>query len=130
MATNNERATQEREGRTFTYGLAADAAINAGAMVMIVGGLATQGAAIVGAVSVGKAVASAHADDGDALVEAKLGCFGYANSSTDPVGDEHIGEDCFIVDDETVSATDGGGSLSRAGKVREVAGNTVWVHFD
>jgi hypothetical protein len=63
-------------------------------------------------------------------VEAQLGCFAFANSSTDALDDTDVGSDCFIEDDETVSKTNDGGARSRAGKVREIDGNQVWVAFN
>lgn len=129
MATTNERATQERSGESFVYDVADDAVINRGAMVMLVAGMATAGAVAAGAVCVGMAKHSAYHADGDLSVEAQLGCFAFANSSTDPLDDADVGSDCFIEDDETVSKTDDGGARSRAGKVREIDGNQVWVAF-
>lgn len=129
MATTNERATQEREARIFQFGLANGAAINAGAMIMLIGGLATQGAASANAICVGVAKNSAHDDDGDLNVDAKLGCFLFRNSATDPIANTAVGSDCFIEDDETVAASDSGNTLSVAGKIRSVDGGAVWVEF-
>lgn len=52
---------------------------------------------------------------GDAKVNVRRGTFQFDNS--DAAG---IGADCYLVDDETVTTTDGGGARSKAGVVRDI----------
>ena len=127
MGTSNERATVERQGRTFTHDLDGGFTILRGTIAMLVAGKARPGAPAAGAICIGIAKASVY--DGDPSVDADLGCFSLANSSTDPLGDADVGSDCFIEDNEAVAKTDGGGTLSKAGRVREIDGNAVWVEF-
>jgi hypothetical protein len=47
------------------------------------------------------------------------------NDGTNPVTRAHINQDCFIVDDETVSSDNTG--TSRAGTVFDVSDAGVWV---
>ena len=129
MGTSNERATVERQGRTFTHELGAGAEILRGTMVMLVAGKAQAGAAAVGASCVGIAKATVAIDEGDLSVDADLGCFSMANSPTDPLAGADVGSDCFIEDNDTIAKTDGAGTLSKAGRVREIDGNAVWVEF-
>lgn len=64
---------------------------------------------------------------GDLNVRVKSGIFRFANDGVDTVPATQVGEDCFIVDDETVAATNGGATRSTAGRVYEVDADGVWV---
>jgi hypothetical protein len=56
--------------------------------------------------------------------------FKFKNSAGDPVGQANLGKTCYIVDDETVSATNAGGNTqSAAGKVLGVDSDGVWVEM-
>lgn len=63
----------------------------------------------------------------DETVEAESGVFKWANSAGDAIAATQEGQDCFIEDDQTVAATDGVGTLSRAGIVYKVESDGVWV---
>lgn len=130
MATSGERNTTEREGRVFSHQLAAQEAINRGAMVVLDSGVAKPGFVAAALVCVGVAQASAATADGDTAVNAKLGTFLFANSATDACDEADIGKPCFIEDDETVGATDGGGTRSKAGILRAIEGGNCWVEFN
>lgn len=53
------------------------------------------------------------------------------SAGADLIALKDIGADCFAVDDETVSLTDGGaGARARAGKIHDVTAEGVWVWFD
>lgn len=127
--TSGERNTIERQGRKFSYPLEAGASINRGTMVVLAAGKAKAGLTAVNLICVGMAQQSASIAEGDEVVQAKLGTFLFANSTTDALADAHVGSDCFIEDDETVAATDGGGTRSRAGTFRGFEGGAVWVEF-
>ena len=64
---------------------------------------------------------------GDLNVRVKSGIFRFANEGTDMVLAAQVGEDCFIFDDGTVAATNGGATRSTAGRVYEVDADGVWV---
>lgn len=62
-------------------------------------------------------------------VEVEEGTFAWKNSGGDAILITQIGEVCYIEDDETVSATNGGGTQSAAGIVRDVDTDGVWVEM-
>ena len=91
------------------------------------------GAVPTGCIGVGRAeeaVDNTGGAAGDLTVKWRAGVFLMANASGDLVaaGDEDAA--CFIADDQTVAATDGSGTRSKAGAVDEVTGEGVWVRFD
>lgn len=49
------------------------------------------------------------------------------STSTDQIAAADIGKLCFLVDDQTVAKTDGGGTRSIAGVIEEVDSQGVWV---
>jgi hypothetical protein len=63
--------------------------------------------------------------------EVMVGVFGtFSNSAaSDQITNADCGSDCYIVDDQTVAKTSGGGTPSVAGKVWAVEGNGVWIKF-
>ena len=129
MSTTGERNTLEREGRVFSHALAANTSINKGAMVVLDAGAAKPGFANNAVVAVGIAEHSAATADGATHIRCKLGTFLFVNSVADPVEAADVGSPCFIVDDETVAASDGAGTRSKAGTVRSLDGGGVWVEF-
>lgn len=65
---------------------------------------------------------------GSTNVRFRQGVFKFNNSSAgDAIAIADIGDDCYIVDDETVAKTDGSSSRSRAGKVIDVVSDGVFV---
>jgi hypothetical protein len=60
-------------------------------------------------------------------IEVESGIFKFANSGGDPIPITQEGQDCFIEDDQTVAATDGTSTRSRAGIVYKVETDGVWV---
>lgn len=67
---------------------------------------------------------------GEILVDYERGRFRYMNSiSTDLITRAQIGQDCYVVDDQTVAKTNGGGTRSIAGIVDDVDSVGVWVRF-
>ncbi len=69
--------------------------------------------------------------DGAVIVPIKKGVQGpFVNSgSTDAITRAQIGLDCYLVDDQTVAKTDGGGTRSIAAKVYDVDADGVWLNF-
>lgn len=56
------------------------------------------------------------------------GVFRFGNSAAgDAITVAEIGDDCYLVDDQTVAKTDDTGARSRAGKIYDVDANGVWV---
>jgi hypothetical protein len=51
------------------------------------------------------------------------------SANADLIAQANVGSPCFVVDDETVALTDGGGTRSVAGTIRRVDTAGVWVEF-
>lgn len=65
---------------------------------------------------------------GQAQTEVEAGVFPFKNSASgDLIAQADCGNDCFIVDDNTVAKTNGTNTRSRAGKIMAVDANWVWV---
>ncbi len=114
----------------------AGAKIYAGAIVVLDAGYAKPAVEATGLTAVGRAeefVDNSSGADGDETVIVKRGIFRYNNSDVDPVSKADIGNDCYLVDDETVAKTNGdtgtGPTRSVAGRVFDVDDEGVWVEF-
>jgi len=133
MALSSDRNTPERGGVDYTFPAAGLTTIYGGAIVCLKSdGYATKGAAATGLVAVGRAeerVVNAGAD-GAETIRVRRGIFRYANSAAaDAIAAAQIGQVCYIVDDQTVAKTDGGGTRSPAGIVHDVDVLGVWVQI-
>jgi len=130
-ALSEDRNTPRRDGVTRSIGVAGGVTIYAGALVARdANGYATPGAEATTILGIGRAEAqvdNSGGADGAVTVEVSSGVFRFANDSTTPVTDEHIGTDCYIMDDQTVSAD--GTNRSVAGTVFKVDSDGVWVKF-
>lgn len=126
-----DRSTPERNGDDFVFPMAASVTIFAGGIVMLdAAGNATPGRTATGQIAVGRAeetktngaVAAAE------TIKVRKGVFRYANSASgDAITKAHIGDDCFIVDDDQVALTNGSNTRSRAGRIMDVDAQGVWV---
>ncbi len=66
--------------------------------------------------------------DGAKTAEVQMGVTALLNNyDSDPVGQDDVLNDCYMIDDETVAATSGGSTRSKAGRVIEVTDQGVWV---
>lgn len=132
MPLTGERGTPSRDGKTFNRAVAAGVKIFQGGLTCLSAtGFATPGAAATTLVADGVALATVDNSagaDGDVSVEVEKGTFRFANSAAgDAITRAEIGDDCYIVDDETVAKTDGGATRSIAGKIVDVVAQGVWV---
>lgn len=72
---------------------------------------------------------------GSVKAEVVRGIFKFENDGSDPIDVTMIGDACFALDDQTVSATDGGGAQSVAGRIINIDDGTsptgpgVWVEI-
>lgn len=134
VATTKNRNTPSRAGFRRAAPVAADAVCHAGAIAVAnATGYAEPASTATGLIALG--VFHALADntggaDGDLEVEIERGFFHFANDGGDPIAATAIGSTCYLVDDQTVAATDGTGTRSPAGIVDEVDDNGVWVLID
>lgn len=130
-----------REGRQV-YGLLAGVACLQGGLAMLVGGYlrparigqggsdAAKQADVANARVVGwfDSSATGGASDGDVTVDTLEGVILVKNSAgVDAITVADIDRFCFVIDDETVARHSAGGLRPRAGVVREVTSEGVWV---
>ncbi len=65
---------------------------------------------------------------GDKSAEVQMGVTALLNNfADDPIAQDDVLNDAWIVDDETVAATSGGSTRSKAGRIIEVTDQGVWV---
>lgn len=131
VALTQPRNTPTRKGSNIGDPVAAGATIHAGALVVLVAaGFATAGSTATGLKARGVAqysVDNSDGADGDQLIETERGAFRFENDAGDAIDRTHIGSNAYIVDDQTVAATDGTGTRSVAGKIIDVDTSGVWV---
>lgn len=130
------RNTPQRSGDTYSRGVAAGVTIYPGALVALTAaGFATPGAVATTLIADGRAQCSTPVvggvANGDVTIEVRPGTYKYANSAAaDLIATAEIGDDCYIVDDQTVAKTNGGATRSVAGKIMAVdADGGVWVRI-
>lgn len=129
-----DRDTPQRSGDSIVLGVAAAKKIYAGALVARdASGYATPGAVATTLIGAGCAAEQADNSAGAAAaitVTVQKGVFRFANSTAgDLITTADIGNDCYIVDDQTVAKTNGTGTRSVAGKIYDVDSIGVWVRF-
>lgn len=122
-AATKNRLTESRDGARLNDPVAATEVIYSGTMV----GLDASGNAVPAAIAVPvmRGVAQAQADNsagaaGDTRIETRPGTFHFAN---DDLTRAHIGDNVFVLDDQTVKST---GTLI-AGKLVDLDAGGAWV---
>ena len=133
-ALTRDRSTPQRDGRSFGRPVAAGTVIFAGSLVALnAAGNAVPGSTATTLVADGRAeetVDNSAGGIGDRTVLVRKGVFRFANSaSTDLITRAEIGDDCWIVDDQTVAKTSGSSTRSVAGRIVDVDAQGVWVRF-
>lgn len=126
------RNTISRDGRDFSIQAAASKTFHQGALLARdAAGKGTPGAAATTLRGLGRVKKSAVSGASDVVpVEYERGTFRYGNSASgDAITTADIGNDCYIVDDQTVAKTDGSSTRSVAGVIRDVDSLGVWVEF-
>jgi hypothetical protein len=131
-ALTGNRDTKEAIGDNLEYGMAANAVLYVGALAVIsaTGFLqpATTAVGLKAAGAVTEFVSNAGGANGAKRGKVKPGIFRFDNSTAgDLIVIADIGNDCFIVDDQTVAKTNGGSTRSTAGKIIDVDASGVWV---
>ena len=134
-ALTKDRDTKQRDGVLFVMPVAAAKKIFAGSLVATdASGNATPGATATTLKGAGRAeeqVDNSAGSAGDETVRIKKGVFQFGNSAGgDEITRADIGNDCYIVDDQTVAKTDGTSTRSVAGKIADVDAGGVFVKFD
>lgn len=132
MALTNDRLIKRRDGVQQSDPVAADTVIFTGALVVLdSSGNAAPGSEDTGLVARGvceERVDNAGGAAGDERVATRTGVFCFKNSTgSDEIDRTHIGDDAYIVDDETVAATSATDTRSIAGEIVDVNDDGVWV---
>lgn len=132
-ALTKNRSTPRRERSRNTDPVAANVHIFAGALVVLdAAGNAAPATTATGLVPRGRALEEVDNNPGaagDLYVDTDVGVFRFANLAADPIDRADIGEQAWIVDDQTVAATNGSSSRSAAGRIVDVDDAGVWVEI-
>lgn len=133
-ALTKGRNTRELAGEVFDFPvLAATTCFEGGIAVLDASGWCKPGVTGTGLVCVGSFKRRAdNSGGGNGAINAsvKAGTYQFGNStSTDAITKAEIGDNCYIVDDQTVAKTDGGGTRSIAGRIVQVDTLGVWVEM-
>ncbi|MDH5786406.1 MAG: hypothetical protein OEZ16_12480 [Chromatiales bacterium] len=128
-ALTKDRNTPKRVGATYEDPAAAGAKVHAGSIVVLnATGLAVPGSTALGLKARGmaaEAVDNTGGADGDLVVKSEPGVYRFENDGS--IDRTHIDGTAYIVDDQTVAATDGTGTRSAAGTIKDVDADGVWV---
>ena len=135
-ATTTDRNTPRRAGEDYSFGVAASTKIPAGVIVQCDStGYARNGTADTSVSLKTLGVSQALADNsagaaGATLVPVKRGVFRFGNSaSSDAIALKDINADCYVVDNQTVALTNGSSTRVKAGVIKDVDADGVWVDF-
>lgn len=129
-ALTRDRNTPLMNAGVIGVPAAAGAKIYAGAIVVAnAAGFAAPGSAATTLTYLGRAEESVDNTNGangavTALVR-RLNAFQWANDGS--VTQAHLGKTAYIVDDQTVAATDGTGTRSAAGRIVGVESDGIWI---
>jgi hypothetical protein len=134
-ALTADRNTPRAEGDIQSFPVLAATKVYAGSIVVLdSSGWAKPAVTATGLVCVGRAESQADNSsgaNGAINVDVRFGTFRFGNSTgSDEITKAEIGDDCYLVDDQTVAKTDGTSTRSVAGKVIQVDAQGVWVKMD
>ena len=131
-ALTADRNTASQHADVISVPVAASTKIFAGSLVVAnATGYAAPGSTATTLTYLGRADEyvdnSAGADGALSIRVRRRAAFYFDNSSTDAVTQASLGKACYIVDDHTVSKTNGSSAQSAAGIVVGLDANGVWV---
>lgn len=133
VALTAARDTKQRSGAVFRRKVAAGVTIYQGSLACLnAAGFAVPGstATTLKADGVAQATVVGGAANGDVEIDVERGVYRFANSAAgDAITVADIGNDCFIVDDQTVAKTNGTNTRSVAGRIEDVDALGVWVRI-
>lgn len=131
-AMTNDRNTKRRDGVKFSFPVAANKKLHTGAIVVIqADGYAAPASTALALRAAGIAENNADATgkaNGAISVQVRRGVFALKQGA-EPITLADLGKVCYLVDDQTVTKTDGAGTRSAAGIVRDVNADGVWVEL-
>lgn len=131
-ALSAPRPVTERSGLASTVPVAAATTLWQGGIVVMEGGVAKPGKTATGLVVLGiteETVDNAAGAAGAKSVTARRGCFRFVNLAADPVTAADVGQDVWLVDDQTIAKTSGTSTRSVAGKLIDVDAVGAWVRL-
>jgi hypothetical protein len=133
-AQSKARLIVEKEGVHSQAPVKGSTTIYQGALVVMSSGVAIPGKTATGLVTLGVATETVEnaGSDGAVSVEVKRGTFKFFNDSGAAVTSADIGKTAYVVDDQTVSKSDGAAgedpaTRSAAGTIIDVDSDGVWV---
>lgn len=132
MPLTQDRNTHQRDGELLVIPMAAASKIFGGSLVALdASGNAVPGSTATTLTYAGRAEefvdnSAGAAGDLSVTVRRKT-AFKWKNQAGDLVTEASLLKTCYIVDDETVAATDGTGTRSAAGIVVGIDSDGVWV---
>lgn len=132
MPLTQDRNTQMKDGELIPVPVAAGALIYAGGIAVAnATGYGDKGQTALNLTYLGRweeQIDNSAGIDGAVSGLIRRGkAFHFKNSAVDPVTQASLGKVCYIVDDETVAATNGVSTRSAGGVVVGIDANGVWV---
>jgi len=129
-ALTRDRHTPLKKAEAIAVPVGAGAVIHAGALVVAnASGFAVPGSTATGLTYIGRAEASVDNTDGAngaaAVQVRRLAAFKWANDGS--IVQANLMQTAYIVDDQTLAATDGTGTRSAAGKIVGIDTDGVWI---
>lgn len=132
MALTADRNTPHKDGELVSVPMAANTKVYAGGLAVAnATGYAAPGSVATTLTYLGVFEESKDNTGGAAGAKSvtirRRKVFKFKNSGADPVTQASLGKSCYIVDDETVAATNGTNTRSAAGIVVGIDSDGVWV---
>ncbi|MNZ83169.1 hypothetical protein D3C78_1018900 [compost metagenome] len=129
-ALTRDRNTPMKDAQVIGVLVAASAVIHAGAIVVAdADGFAAPGSTATGLTYIGRAEESVDntggANGAAAVLVRRLNAFKWANDGS--ITQAHLMKTAYIVDDQTLAATDGTGTRSAAGRIVGIDTDGVWI---
>lgn len=129
-ALTRDRNTPLKDAEVIGVPVAASAVIHAGALVVAnAAGFAAPGSTATGLTYVGRAEEAVDntggADGVVAVLVRRHNAFKWGNDGS--ITQAHLLKTAYIVDDQTLAATDGTGTRSAAGRIVGVDSDGVWI---
>ncbi|EHD21548.1 MULTISPECIES: hypothetical protein [Brenneria] len=128
----SDRNTPHRAGQLFAVPIAQATEIFGGHLIAAnAGGFAVPATATAAQVTLGVSdgwVDNSTGENGDADAIVRRGrAWLFANYGGDAVTQAQVGQDCFVVDSQTVAKTSNENARPIAGKVQAISADGVWV---
>lgn len=131
-ALTSDLSTPCRLGRQYVHPLAAGVkAFSGGIAVLDATGNCRPAITATGLTACGvfqETVDNLLGSAGDKVVRVEKGVFGFLTDGT--INRTHIGRTVYLLDDQTVAATNGSGRRSPAGTLDDFDGNHAWIRFE